>query len=631
MMRKSYLALLIGALTLTACGDNGDPYSDEQPLNNGIVMSESDITAGLGAELTLYKPDEEVSNILWTQTSGAAVDLQTSKNKVLSFTVPSAGEYSFDVSYLDGSEQKMASINFTAKSGTPKLVARLGHSVVEGGNVSLRAYTDDSIDIETIVWKQTSGPSVEINESNEDKQIVIFDAPQVSQDLIVEFTAEAEDNNGNKYSDVVSVLVEDRPFISNDAYFDDDPLANVYPYMSDSPYKDTLVACTYSNQLTSSCKLGDLPILADDANNGTPTIDQIMDRVIVSHDWMAVNFRRYLELFDNNDDFKNLLRATTAIVLSYDVRPSFYWAATGAIYLDPNNLWLTPEERDVINEAPDYRADFGSDLQFVMPWRYVKDNDYVTYRYAINMRLTRDISEIKYDLADLLYHELAHANDYFPPAEWGTYSDSSRFLDAALNKDEISDGLESLFPLQSETMKGLAAVRFLGEQADATQKAYQPSDVAEFYKADISNGFYNYTNNKEDFGILFEELMMSIRYGVQRDTAVTSLFFDDGISGNDYVVSWGQRGRVAEPGISERAAYITERIMPEFDLTLINQLPDPILMTPGGDWWDNLAISPNPPAQLQNIPSSFSKGASPHRKAKQINTYQPHGRALPKH
>ena len=70
-------------------------------------------------------------------------------------------------------------------------------------------------------------------------------------------------------------------------------------------------------------------------------------------------FKEFLETMDPHGDFKNLLRATTAIVISYDVRPSYYWVVTGAIHLDPDNLWLTPDERDTINQAPDYRASFG--------------------------------------------------------------------------------------------------------------------------------------------------------------------------------------------------------------------------------------------------------------------------------
>ncbi len=139
-----------------------------------------------------------------------------------------------------------------------------------------------------------------------------------------------------------------------------------------------------------------------------------MNRVLVSHDWMGRNFEAFLDQMDTHGDFATLLQSVTAVVISYDVRPSFYWVVTGAIYLDPEDLWLTATERDSINEAPDYRAGFGNELQFLIPWRYVKDNDYASVYRDRSQRSNRPISELTTDLSSLLYHELAHANDFFP-------------------------------------------------------------------------------------------------------------------------------------------------------------------------------------------------------------------------
>ena len=107
-----------------------------------------------------------------------------------------------------------------------------------------------------------------------------------------------------------------------------------------------------------------------------------------------------------------LLRATNAIVISYDIRPSFYWVATGAIYLDANNFWRTPQERDTLNTRPDYRSGFGSELDFTTSWRYVKNGAYYFPNIStanVADRLPRDVSDVEAALSYLLYHELAHA------------------------------------------------------------------------------------------------------------------------------------------------------------------------------------------------------------------------------
>ncbi|MDP0964773.1 hypothetical protein Q6264_28200, partial [Klebsiella pneumoniae] len=88
-------------------------------------------------------------------------------------------------------------------------------------------------------------------------------------------------------------------------------------------------------------------------------------------------FEAFLREQDAHGDFRRLLNATTAIVIGGRVRPSFYWNATGAIYLDADYLWQTPQERDTVSEAPDPRSNFAADLAFKTLWRYVQNNQAV--------------------------------------------------------------------------------------------------------------------------------------------------------------------------------------------------------------------------------------------------------------
>ena len=318
-----------------------------------------------------------------------------------------------------------------------------------------------------------------------------------------------------------------------------------------------------------------------------------MDRVVVSHQWMGDRFKDFLVNNDDNNDFKRLLRATTAIVISYDIRPSFYWAATGAIYLDAENFWLTPQERDTINEAPDFRTHFGNDLQFSMPWRYVKDNQYANRYFSKEQRVTRTSNDGFYRLASLLYHELAHANDFFPSTEWFTHNEQTRILDAATNTSFESDKLSISLPLQSQKMRDLAQVSFSGETANTTQNSYQPVDIKAFFSPDTANDFYAYSSLFEDYAMLFEEFMMQNRFQVFRDVAITNNPTGDNISAQDYIVTWGQRGRIGEENIKPRVAFSASRVLPEFDSnSALTIVPKPIDMTEGKDWLENLAISP---------------------------------------
>ena len=628
---------LIGAitLTLTACGGSSSSSSvvttPTPPVSvdvndNSIVVSDSDIASQQAVELVLYDPNETISDISWQQTSGQTVNFLAKQSKVIAFTAPTAGDYSFTATFMANGQQKELSKTISVNSNNSMLSARLGHAVVEGNKVSLRAWLNASLDENSATWQQISGPTVSLTNYQQGDQAIFFTAPEVDKDTVLQFSVQA--NNGTtNFTDTVAVLVENANTIASNAYFDT-RVAKVFPYQQTSPYANNLVNCVYSNSLNSSCTLGTLPLIAQQTTS--PTVDDIMSKVVVSHQWMGDRFKEFLTQYDINNDFKNLLRATTAIVISYDVRPSFYWAATGAIYLDANNFWLTPDERDTINEAPDYRAAFGNDLQFVMPGRYVKNNDYASSYFASNARVTRTGQDGLYRLASLLYHELAHANDFLPSSKWFSRNDNTRIIDAACDNSQCSNVDSSLlannFPLQSDIMRQLAQVSFAGETATASQKAYVPADISTFFKSDGATDFYNFSSLREDYAMLFEEAMMNTRYGIQRDVAVTNQPTGDVIYANDYIVNWGQRGRAGSDNIKPRVNFVMQRVLPELDHnTIVNSLPQPIDMVSGNNWVENLVLTTANKTAANTAKKSATNALIP---MQQIRYYH---KALPKH
>ena len=63
--------------------------------------------------------------------------------------------------------------------------------------------------------------------------------------------------------------------------------------------------------------------------------------------------------------------------------------------------------------APDFRAEFGSELMFVPLSRYVDGTDYAWEYFSLSDNQTRIISDLEMPLTGLMFHELAHANDFF--------------------------------------------------------------------------------------------------------------------------------------------------------------------------------------------------------------------------
>lgn len=597
------IVLAAVVLIMQGCGGGGTKNENSEAIDDftpvvtqtGIIAFNENSKTDQPIELFLYYRGDSLNNISWQQTAGNAVVFLAGNSKGIAFTPSIAGDYSFQVNFNRNGQSETLSHSFTVSNDNSQIAARLGHAVLEGSNVSLRVSLEGELLQNSITWQQLSGPSVTFNETTEGKYAVFFKAPAVSVDSLLTFRVSASDGTTSQ-QDTVAILIENAPSISsneNTAY--DTRLANVHPFNANSPYANVLVDCVYSNSIDfrTSCRLSDLPLIAQDTTS--PTVEDIMNRVVVSHDWMGERFKEFLQNFDPQGDFKNLLRATTAIVISYDVRPSYYWVVTGAIHLDPNNFWLTPDERDTINEAPDYRASFGDSLNFAMPWRYVKNNDYASYYYPENSRITRSANDGLYNLASLMYHELAHANDFFAQSTWSRLSRNDRILDAA---DKIiqstgipSDLLSQSYPLNGTEMYGLAKVRYQGETATSLEKSYNPSDVTHFFSPEHAPQFYNYTSKREDYAMLFDGFMMKARYDVDRDIAITN---QPQSAGDEYTVNWGQRGRIGDENIKPRVDYVTRRILPEFASasSIINNLTSPIAMEAGKTWNENLAISP---------------------------------------
>lgn len=208
-----------------------------------------------------------------------------------------------------------------------------------------------------------------------------------------------------------------------------------------SEQSQLLIDCVILLRQEAGCSLDTLPLIGMLTED--PSVDEIMQRVLVSHPWMGSRFREILEKMPA--EMLLMMRGVTAIVISYDIRPSKHSIYSGAIYLDPNVMWLTREERDVIDDTPDFRSGYGAELQFDFLRRYVISNTDI-------QSLPRDIDTISLITASLLFHVLAHANDLISPAGIDLLD---RFLPIhlALTGVSTSSRLRATYPLQSSTLE----------------------------------------------------------------------------------------------------------------------------------------------------------------------------------
>jgi len=598
--------LSLSFLTLYGCGggsgNDGAATPSPTPTPPATpasfeIQGATSILQGDSVDFAVAAPvNTRISDISWTVSGG--ISPLSSHTQVIGFDANSAGEYTISVdATLNNGQSLSDSITLTVSdSEQPQAILRLGHETSEGGRVSLRVDNNTLKDVTNITWEQLSGPAVAdlAFDDGEFSYSVFFQAPRVTSDSIVEMRSTLFFSDGTTASDTAQVLVKDTP-VDTDAYFVNTSngivetvTSHMQPYRPNSPYASALSSCVYNNLLTQSCNFATLPLLGQVTEN--PSIDDVLDRTYVSHPWMGDAFKSFLETSASSEDMLKLLRATTAVVISYEVRPSFYWAVTGAIYLDANNFWRTPQERDTLNTRPDYRSGFGNALNFSSFWRYVKAGEYYFPQPGLSAasRLSRTQEGVEAALTWLMYHELAHANDFFDYTTWGSLSASDSPLSFVNRNAQLSDGLDNALPLTSAQLHALADVRYGGDTATATQQSYTASQVANWFEEDGAVSFYSYYTRREDFATLVERFMMLYRLGVSSDVAV---FSRDTINSLDYTVTWGQRNRVSDNNTLMRVDYAVSRVLPSLNVPLIqSQLPGPTLFPANSDWFETLVL-----------------------------------------
>ena len=339
------------------------------------------------------------------------------------------------------------------------------------------------------------------------------------------------------------------------------PTEEIKPYRPNGVYASVLAECALVSHET-PCTLGELPYLGQGKQN--LTVDDVMQRVLVTHDWMGVRFEEMLRVLPA--DILQLWKPVTSIVIGSEVRPSSFSISRARVRLDPNRLWLSVDEKRTIATNADPRSDFGSELQFDWLWRYTLQDEYAWYYWSLTNDSERTIADIELPLAKLLYHELAHANDYVQPGRFIELTSDMTPADSwtALEDTRVSKLLydqESL-TAQNSYLYGLAGVAFFDDPITDFQRTLQADFVGAEMASEGKTAFYSYATSREDVAMLFEATMMKYHYGVDLHLGFTNIPDSEDPNCDDYIVAWGERNRLASALVVPRAKFVVDKISP---------------------------------------------------------------------
>ena len=379
-------------------------------------------------------------------------------------------------------------------------------------------------------------------------------------------------------------------------------LSQTYVYKESSPFKTSIVNCIQTNT-DDSCDLQTLPFIG--MNNSSSDIDTIMERVVVSHDWMGQRFEEILNQLPG--EILPLFQAVTAIIIDSNIRPSFYTTETGAIYIDPRYLWLSVAEKQTISTAADYRSSFSDPLNFKVLNRYLINGVRAYQNFSLTDTSTRDINDIELAFARLMLHELAHANDFIPADSVINLSPAQNVIDAvrSLSNERISNHLFQLLPLASETLFSLAGVMYKGDTPTPLELELSALEVGNAFDEDGASDDYGYTSIYEDTAMLFEATMMKYFYNADYEIAFTGLPQNPGDC-NDYIIDWGVTSRLGDIYVKPRAQVVSMELLPNLSLGVFFQNIEAPMSTQG-NWCITSATTLSTPTTLSTSKSQTEK------------------------
>ncbi|MCG9552345.1 hypothetical protein L1D16_07625 [Vibrio sp. Isolate31] len=391
-------------------------------------------------------------------------------------------------------------------------------------------------------------------------------------------------------------------------------LASVSTYQTTSMSKD-IEECARAFLTNNSCDLSLIKPLG--FNQVNVTIEQVRERLVVSHQWMADSFIEALEEI-NDQDLLNLFKPLNSIVISYDIRPSFYTTSTASMYIDPKYVWRSKNEWDSIHKQEDYRNDFQTEFQFDKAQRYVHEttNNYVSYSntYTSLQNESRDASHIAPGLFRLLSHELAHANDFLQEHDL-TQIPSSGYIDNYIHPlKKLNNELIERDPLSSNLLDKAAKIAFRGDSMTNEIRLLTGEAAGYEFEADKAAAFYSYSSPAEDVAMLFEAYMMYKKYRALSDVAFISIPQIEDYSCNDWKVQWGQRSRLSDNGVRDRAVFVASGILGKSELTIRTELASlpaaPEMLRVGQGWCSSQKIMNVNPESRSIISSESMTGFS---------------------
>ncbi len=366
--------------------------------------------------------------------------------------------------------------------------------------------------------------------------------------------------------------------------------SSLYPYNINSPYSAMIKRCVLVTRPNDSCLMNEIPFLG--MVSVTPSVDQIMDRVVVSQDWMGERFRQILSLAPSS--LLVMFRYTSAIVIAGETERSYYWPVNAAIWVDPDYLWLTKAEKDTIALERQGKIDPNTGLDFNAVTLYSASGSSTDFSLSAqsNYFNNRSFNEVFFASNQVLYHELAHAADFAPLPSFANMNYAASIFDAiyTIYGDRPSYEIQTIYPNTSSTLNKIALAFDPDRNTVITDNSIDVLQVANLFWRSGAISMYSHTTIEEDFANLVASTMLKYEYNF--DTNVSFYTNPDSAIPNcsDFILKWGVRNRLANPVVAQRAKWAVSQVFgpsAELDDFFANRLGEESFEQAGRNYCNN--------------------------------------------
>lgn len=343
--------------------------------------------------------------------------------------------------------------------------------------------------------------------------------------------------------------------LKNKEFFE--KVGSVRPYNPLNQYAVKMQECVYANTEQKSCKVASLPLLGLSKNK--ITIQDILDRTLISHDFLAVAFKEVL--YRMPTETLQMFGSVTAVVISDKITPSFFYANTGAIYISGKYFWSNKTELSIVNGVRDSRAGAGYLLQYIFDHDYIKNGKSISDRAQDSFQTYEEMTP---KAARVLFHELTHANDFFPRKYYSqmVVENKKSYITTAYDHYDNKEITSMNLPTQlfSSKLTHIADILYLGGSATQEDVSTLAEEVISEFRSDLATDLYSYSNHFEDLAMCAEEALMLYYYNMPRFVLVIKLPRPNFDPPENYIyeIAWGVKSRVADPAIKNKAVFAVE-------------------------------------------------------------------------